>query len=250
MGYEWHYCIVLVLLVGLGVLGYGRLGELEKKIWICGTLISFSSFFAVAILTNCALMSIVAYLPLAAAVSMIALPKFRKGVFFAQAVLLFVLLHRGLIVWGYSQLSYNCFVNEIESIIRTGPALGIICDEHTSCVYRDNAADFERYIQSNDKVLFLMDWGYDPLFYVQAGEDISISSTISSPTFDQDQIDYWSRYPYKAPSIVAVACYDNELALDRYAYRAMLEWVEEHYECIGDGTWWRFYRIKTKEMQR
>lgn len=244
VGYEWHYCIVLVLLFALGVLGYRFLGDLERKIWTSGILISLSSFFAVAVLTNCALMSVVAYLPLAAAVSMIVLPKFRKGTFFAGAVLIFVLMHRGLIVWGYSQLSYHSFVNEIESVIRTGPALGIVCDDYTGCVYRDNAVDFQNYIQPQDRVLFLMDWGYDPQFYVQAGAEVSVSSTISSPTFDQHQIDYWNQYSYKTPTVVAIACYGGELSVKLYNYQTIFAWVEEHYDCVGDGTWWRFYRIK------
>ena len=242
--YEWQYCIVLVLLIAIGIWGYRYLTDTEKRIWISGTLISFSSFFAVAILTNCALMSIVAYLPLAAAVSMIALPKFRKGISFAGAVLLFIMLHRGLIVWGYSQLSYRTYVSEAESIIRTGPALGIICDDNTSCVYRDNVADFEKYISPEDSVLFLKDNGFDPLVYVQAGVDVSTSSTISSPTFDTYQIEYWNQYPYKMPTVVAVECYGGENMMFGYNHRAFFEWVEEHYDFAGDGTWWKFYRVK------
>ena len=243
-GYEWHYCIVLVLLIVFGFLGYKFLTDMEKKIWISGMMISFSSFFAVVLLTNCALMSVVAYLPLAAAVSMIPLSKFRKGTSFAGAMVLFILLHRGLIVWGYSELAYHSFVNEMESIVRTGPALGIICDENTSCVYRDNVADFEEFLRSDDTVFFMAHSGYDPLFYVQAGVDVAISSTISSPTYGEKQIDYWVRYGYKAPTVIAIRCYDGVFALDWNTHLTMFEWVEEHYEWIGDGTWWRFYRIK------
>lgn len=243
-GYEWHYCIVLVLLIVFGILGYRSLADIEKKIWVSGTLISFSSFFAVAALTNCALMSVVAYLPLAAAVSIISLSKFRKGISFAGAILLFVLLHRGLMMWGYNQLSYNSFVNEAESIIRVGPAAGIICDDTTSCVYRDNVVDFERFIKQDDSLLFIKDYGYDPLCYVQAGADISISSTISSPTYGKYQIEYWKRYGYKTPTVIAIACYDGEFMIEGYDFLAIFEWVEEHYDWVGDGSWWRFYRIK------
>ena len=240
-GYEWHYCIVFVLLIMFGFLGYKFLTDMEKKIWISGMMISFSSFFAVAILTNCALMSVVAYLPLAAAVSMIPLSKFKEGNFFAGAIVLFILLHRGLIIWGYSELSQNSFVNEVESIVRTGPALGIVCDGTNSRVYRDNVDDFDRFLRSDDTVFFMADWRYDPLTYVQAGIGVAISSTISSPTFGEKQIDYWRRYEYKAPTVIAIRSYDN---LDRDIYSTMFEWVEENYEWVGDGTWWRFYRIK------
>lgn len=243
-GYEWHYCIVLVLLIVLGLFGYPFLTDVEKKIWISGMMISFSSFLAVVLLTNLPLMSTVAYLPLAAAVSMIPLSRFRKGTFFTGAILLFVLLHRGLIVCGYSELSQNSYVNEIESIVRTGPALGIICDDNTSCIYRDNVADFQRFLKSDDTVFFMTNWIYDPLVYVQAGIDVAISSTISSPTYGEKQIDYWRRYGYKTPTVIAISCYDGVFSLDRNAYLTMFEWVEEHYEWVGDGTWWRFYRIK------
>lgn len=243
-GYEWHYCIVLVLLIVFGFLGYKFLTDVEKKIWISGMMISFSSFLAVTFLTNGALMSVVAYLPLAAAVSMIPLSKFRKGTFFAGAILLFILLHRGLIIWGYSELSYYSYVNEVESIVRTGPALGIFCDDNTSCVYRDNVADFEKFLRSDDTVFFMAHKGYDPLFYVQAGIDVAISSTISSPTYGEKQIDYWMRYGYKAPTVIAIRCYDGVFSLDWGIHLTMFEWVEEHYEWVGDGTWWRFYRIK------
>ena len=243
-GYEWHYCIVLVILIVFGFLGYKFLADVEKKIWISGMMISFSSFFAVAILTNCALMSVVAYLPLAAAVSMIPLSKFRKGTSLAGAIILFILLHRGLIVWGYSELSQNSFVNEVESIVRTGPAMGIICDDNTSCVYRDNVADFDEFLRPDDTVFFMAHSGYDPLFYVQAGVDVAISSTISSPTYGEKQIDYWMRYEYKAPTVIAIRCYDGVFSLDWNTHLTMFEWVEEHYEWVGDGTWWRFYRIK------
>lgn len=242
--YEWHYCIVLVLLIILGILGYPRLSDMEKKIWISGAAISGASFLAVAVLTNCALMSIVAYLPLAAAVSMIPLSKFRKGTFFAGAILIVILLNRGLMVWGYSQLSHNSFIIEAESMVRVGPALGIMCDDSTSCLFRDNAVDFERFIEAEDSVLFIKDYAYDPLVYVQAGVEIAISSTISSPTYDKMQIEYWERHEHKRPTIIAIAYYDGEIMLNRYVYATILDWVEERYEPIGDGTWWRFYRIK------
>lgn len=243
-GYEWHYCIVLVLLIVLGIWGYRHLTDTEKKIWVSGIMISFCSFFAVMVLTNGGFISVVAYLSLAAAVSMIPLFKFRKGSFFAGAILMFVLLHRGLIMWGYSQLVYNTFVNQMESIIRTGPALGIICDDTTSCIYRDNVADFERFIGRDDSVFFLRAKGYDPLYYVQAGAGVSISSTISSPTFEDYQIDYWEQYPYKAPTVIAIAGYGGAMHVDRDEYITIFEWLEEHYVWAGDGTWWRFYRIK------
>lgn len=241
IGYEWHYCIILVLLIVFGFLGYKFLADMEKKIWISGMMISFSSFFAVALLTNCALMSVVAYLPLAAAVSIIPLSKFRKGTSFAGAVLLFLLLHRGLIVWGYTELSIKSYVNEVESIIRTGPALGIISDYSTRRVYSDNVADFEKYLKSDDTVFFMADWGYDPLIYVQADLNVAISATISSPTYGEKQIDYWRRYEYKTPTVIAIRRYDN---LNRNAYLTMFEWIEENYEWVGDGIWWSFYRIR------
>lgn len=242
-GYEWHYCIVLVLLIALGMIGQDRLADREKKIWILGVVISFSSFFAVAALTNCALMSIVAYLSLAAAVSMLPLSKLRGGTFFAGAALLFVLLHRGLIVYGYSELSCNSYVTEVESIIRTGPAAGIVCDETTSCIYRDNVPDFERFIKQEDSVLFIHDYS-DSLYYVQAGVGVSASSTISSPTFGSHQIDYWERYGHKTPTVIAIACYNDVFRLEREAYPTIFEWVEANYDWVGDGTWWRFYRTK------
>ncbi|MCM1193831.1 MAG: hypothetical protein NC123_01875 [Butyrivibrio sp.] len=179
---------------------------------------------------------------------MIPLSKLRKGFFFTEATLLFVLLHRGLIIWGYGQLEYNTFVNEAESIIRTGPAIGIICDDTTSCIYRDNVADFENFIGPDDSVFFLKTRGYDPLFYVQAGAGVSIFSTISNPTIHSNQIDYWRMYPYKAPTVIAIACYDGEITMvDRDSFIEIFELLEEQYIWVGDGTWWKFYRIKEEQ---
>lgn len=218
---------------------------MEKRICVSGMLISFSSFLAVTVLTNNALMSVVAYLSLAAAVSMIPLSKLRKGVFFAEVVLMLILLHRGLIIWGYSELSNNTFVTQMESIVRNGPALGIICGDSTSCIYRDNAVDFQNFIERDDSVFFIRDeWCYDALFYVQAGAGVSISSTISTPTFGSYQITYWEKYRSKIPSVIAVECYGGKMAVDRQKYPEIFAWVEERYDWVGDGTWWRFYRIK------
>lgn len=243
-GYEWHYCIVLVLLIIVGILGYRQLTHMEKRIWVSGMLISFSSFFAVMVLTDCTFITVVAYLSLAAAVSMIPLSKLRGGAFFAGAVLMFVLLHRGLIMCGYSYLSYNVFVTQAESIVRTGPALGIIYDDVTNCIYRDNVADFQNFIEQGDSVFFLRNRGYDPMFYVQSGAGVSVSSTISSPRLGSYQVTYWEKYRYKTPSVIAVACYGGEIMVDPQKYPEIFAWVEEHYEWAGDGTWWRFYRIK------
>ncbi|MCM1188475.1 MAG: glucosyltransferase domain-containing protein [bacterium] len=241
---EWHYCIVLALLILLGWGGHRLLTDMEKKIWVSGVLISASSFFAVAVLTNCALMSVVAYLPLAAAVSMIPLSKFRKGFFCAGTVLLVVLLHRGLITCGYNQVGRHTFVTELESIVRTGPAAGIMCDDTTSCIFRDNVTDFESFIEPDDSVFFIGGWGYDPLYYVQAGVDVSASSVISSPTFGRHQIDYWSRYDGKTPTVIAVACYDGRFLAEQGEWQTISEWMEERYVWVGDGIWWRFYRRK------
>ncbi|MCM1027111.1 MAG: hypothetical protein NC432_11790 [Roseburia sp.] len=241
---EWHYCIAAVLLIMLGWGGRRLLTDTERKIWISGILISVSSFFAVAVLTNCALMSVAAYLSLAAAVSMIPLSRLRKGFFCAGAVLLFVLLHRGLITCGYNQVARHTFVSELESIVRVGPAAGILCDDNTSCVYRDNVTDFESFIEPEDSVYFIAWWGYDPLYYVQAGVDVSASSVISSPTYGEYQVDYWSRYDDKVPTVIAVTCYNDQLMIAQHEWQAISEWMEGRYTWAGDGVWWRYYRVK------
>ncbi len=85
------------------------------------------------------------------------------------------------------------------SLIRSGPAAGIICDTKTACRCRDTCALVSQTIPEEASVFYA---GVSNDIYLMKEMNICTPSTISSPTFDEKTMEYFSRNPEKWPEYV------------------------------------------------
>ena len=241
-GWEYGFYIICILLPLLGLFTIKRLNQTERMIWIIGVIVSFISLIATLILTNCSLDKSLPYFMLAAAISFIPIEKAKKGIVFSFIILLLVFSHRSLVTVGYGQAVDDGRIYEIENIIRNGPAKGIVCDLLTVHIHRDSEKDFKLYTSEEDTVLIVSEPFIDPAMYMLTTADIAAHSVICTPTYNKESEKYWDKYPHKKPTVVALGCHYGTLHIDKDSY--IMKWTEENYDFIGDGYYWRFYRIK------
>jgi len=220
----------------------------ERILFISGVLISTSSFFAVMLLTNLSLISIVGYLILGGMISMIPICRYLKSkkeqhiLLFPILLCLTIILHRGIAIRDYAQGSAT--ILGIRNIVRSGPCAGITCGY---LAYYQNKCDYPLWceqIKENDSLLIITHWTVDSSLYLYSPSSVSHYSTISTPTYDESLLQYWSEYPEKYPTILAVECWFGTSYLDPNS--AIAQWIDDHYEVCAQGSYWWFYRPKTK----
>lgn len=241
-GWEYGFHIICLLLPILALFAIKRLNQTEQMIWIISVIVSSISLIATLLLTNCALSMSLPYFMLATVVSFIPIYKLKNGFSFLVLTLLLIFSHRGLVTLGYGQSVDDGRIYEIENIIRNGPAKGIVCDLTTVHVHRDSEKDFNLYTSEEDTVLIVSEAFIDPAMYMLTDADIAAHSVICTPTYNEETEIYWEKYPYKKPTVIALSCPYGTLNVDKDSY--IMKWTEENYDWVGDGYYWRFYRIK------
>ena len=245
-GLDWTttFFIVPLFLILLGAGKYSKLTDKEKTVWVTGLLISCSCFAATLIFSDLAFITILAYLVLGGAFSFVAIRHYEgNALVFLMAIVTLVMFHRGLVVWGYANKSDDWLVYEVESIVRSGPTVGVVCDYMTSVQIRDGARDHATYLGPDDSVLLVGWWIMDSTEYLLLnGADICNPTVIDTPIFNENLLTYQEVNPDKVPNVVAVSCWFGNLMVDPNSW--IMNWVEENYEPVGDGSYWRYYRIK------
>lgn len=89
---------------------------------------------------------------------------------------------------------YTCF--DSLSLMRRGPASGIIADTDSVCRYRDNLEFVSETLPKGAKVFYV---GVSNDLYLMQDIEICTPSTISSPTFDEKITEYFALNPEKKP---------------------------------------------------
>ena len=228
----------ILLVIGVGIFGVNALNQKERELYECGMTVAAGSFFAVALLTNLSLLTIFGYLFPAAAVSFLPLQKLfsggqngrkEQGLLPAVFCLLAVMAFQGTLNLG-----------KVENYVRTGPLFGIITTLEECNAQKIGLGEWEAQVSKADTVLILQSHGIDPIYYAATPAGIAASSTISTPSYSETLMDYWSFYPHKVPDVLAVPCWMGE---EKEALPLWLERLRaEAYEPVQSGTYWNFYR--------
>lgn len=243
-GIDWNCSIYVlpVVLILLAARGYKKASGEERQIWITGMALSAASFFATMLLTDLGMITIVAYLVLGGMVSLLFLKhlfKDDKRVIFM--ILLIVLVHRGLVVWGIGNTNGRVqTIWEVQNVIRGGPAVGVVCDHVTKQQAVWTMEDFQKYLKPEDRILFVGGELMDSLVYLYAGTEISNYSTIDTPQYNECLEEYLKLNPEKEPTVVAVSSWFGASNVPEDSW--IMQWVNERYELVADGCYWRFYR--------
>ncbi|MBR4083580.1 MAG: hypothetical protein IKK33_04760 [Lachnospiraceae bacterium] len=246
---DWscQYFMVIPVVMILGICCYKCMENTVRKIYVLGMIMGFGSFVAVCSLTNLELLSIISYLMPAAMVSLIPIyerlkcaetkSKIKDGLILC--ILLLVLFHRGMVVCGYANESGIKITPHVENFIRVGPAKGIVTSLQKCNEIKYSMEDWDANIQE-DTVLVVVPWMLDSIVYVNEQTETATFSTIDTPTYDENLLRYWERYPDKVPTVIAVKAWNNEITISQDTW--IMQWINENYTQYEDGHYWRFYR--------
>ena len=184
------YSVILMFLSGAGLWMKADLTGRERQLYVCGSVIGGLGFLSALILTDLSLADTAAYGLPAIVCSVIPIKKrldgkmsvlVRKGLYgcflgfiallaFRCAYIRTPLSGRGQICSSLSDLS----------VVRSGPAWGIISNEAGVCIQRDSYPEWKELIRPGDKVLAGISGG--AIFSVCALESTSATLSTMSPT--------------------------------------------------------------------
>ena len=244
-GLDWTctFYILPALLMALGCSAYKDMNTQEKNIWTTGIFFAISSLVSTWLLTDLGLITMISYMVLGGVVSFVALRHRKKQIeIFLFTVCVLVTLHRGLVVWGYANKGGIWMVQDVAAIVQSGPSIGVVCDYMTYYQIKCDLEDHPKFITAEDSFLLVRDWLIDPIEFLLTDADISNHSTIDTTAYNEKWLDYLERYPEKTPTVVAVSCSYGTMQMPADSW--IMQWVNENYEAVGDGRYWRYYRCK------
>lgn len=240
--YVYGILFLLLIVMGSNKLKYCTTNQ--KYIYVSGILISFASFFAVLILTNLPIITVVNYLVLGAIVSLI--PLFQYSLVRMVDIFLFIIMicatiimHRGIAIRDYS--SGKSLIFGIENIVRKGPSAGVVCSYISYYKTNSDISEWNQLINETDSLLIVTSGVVDPVLYMYKPVKISHYSTICTTTYDDTLLKYWEKYPEKLPSIIAVECWYGDMNIDGETW--VMNFIEKNYSVAYEGNYWRYYRI-------
>ncbi|MCM1192073.1 MAG: hypothetical protein NC123_12130 [Butyrivibrio sp.] len=244
-GLDWTctFYILPALLMALSCSCYKDMDDPEKTLWLAGNLFALCSFVATCLLTALGLITMVPYMVLGGVVSLAALRHRKRQIWtFLFFICGLTALHRGLVVWGYANQKDVRLVYEADTIVRSGPCLGVVCDYNTYHRIVYNTEDHRQFITPEDSLLLIGDWLVDSMEFLLADADISNYSTIDVPAYNEQLLEYLELYPEKTPTVVAVSMSSEAMQTPDASW--IMQWVNENYEPVGDGRYYRYYRAR------
>ena len=244
-GIDWNCCFFIIpsVLILLGMLAYSKMNANEKTVWLVGLSLSMVSFLATSLLTDLGLITILAYLVLGGIVSMIPVRYLCSDYkWFLTLILLIIVSHRALVVWGYGNTGNQVILTyEVQSIIHHGPAMGIVCDRDTANQSRLDQEAVGQFVREKEKLFVVGPDYFDSIFFLYGDIQVCNYSTIDTPYYNECLEAYLDMNPQKVPMVVAVArWYQGEPRVAKDSW--IMQWVERHYTVAGESDYWFFYR--------
>lgn len=141
--------------------------------------------------------------------------------------------------WAYTDndgLMKN--ITRVGNILSAGPGKGIFTEYMQGYMQECNYEEFRTYIQPGENLLAL---DSNTLCYMYQDVNIASSTTICTPSFDENLLDYWERNPEKYPDVIAVQCWYGELKWDQDSW--IMHWIENEFGAtqVIDGSYFRYY---------
>lgn len=249
---RFTYIAAYLLMVIVSLIGWKYCQDKERKIVTIGTLIAIGSFFSTMLLTDLDFLSVVRYAILAIVVSILPLSKLLDKHYetnYSCYVKYFLLImfiavtifRRGFMFKGESSNGYNLL--DLGGIIKSGPELGIVTEYFTAYNKNQSMDDWNKYVQPSDSLLMVGHSTVDCINYLYEDVIISNPSSISTPTYTEEILEYWEAYPERFPTVIAVRCWFGQLQMPEDSW--IMQWINDNYTpCeIIDGMYWRFYRL-------
>lgn len=251
------YSTIFLFIIGLGACNARVLKGAEKRIYVSGITIGCLGFIATLMLSNLPLSVSVAYSLLAIIVSFIPIEKQIQGLPYQKAgrsihcyfwILVLLLAFR----CAYTRIPLSgkgqiCSSFSNMSIVRDGPALGIISNEEGVCIQRDTFPEWKEFIHPGDKV-WIVGGVVDTLGYLYQDVEVAGPSTMSTPFYSENILEYWRINPDKYPDVIVAESYMGELSYDLLSNQWLMDWIVKEYqpEQVIDGIYWKYYFKKAR----
>lgn len=247
------YSILLLFIFGGALWNRNILSGRKKQIYVCGSMIGGLSLLATLILTDHPMITVsvpfgllavvVALIPIQEKISQVSYAPLRKH--FYHVFLYFMILLAFRCVYIRIPLSGKgqiCSTLSEMSIVRIGPALGIVSNEDGVCIQRDSYPEWQENVPSGSKV-WIVGSVVDTLGYLYEDVEVAGPSTMSTPSYNETVLEYWRLNPHKYPDVIVAEGYLGELSYELSGNQWLLSFIEEEFqpEYVVYGTYWNYY---------
>ena len=254
-----HFPILFIVL--LGMRKQNLLQGAEKKVYQLGLTMGLATLFSTIVLSDHPFIHSTPYMMTAVVFSVIPLYRWyeelsenktwKKMFGYGVHLCLLLVMFRGIYVHTPIQGRGQAYsIAQDMSLIRTGPAMGIITNEAGAAMQRDSYAEFQKWIQPGDTIWILGE-PVDTLGYLYQDVEVGAPSVMSTPTYNNDLLFYWEINPDKYPDVVIVSSGFGTLAYEMLTNEWLMNWLEEEYQAqtVIDGNYWRYYFKETREFK-
>ncbi len=244
---DYPYLFIYVVIWLLGFAVQKNCQDTTKQIFRVGMSISLAGVFATAVLTNLSLYSTFGYGILGVAVSLLCLAEYvaqkREQTYLLVCLLpvfLLITIFRG----GFITKPMNpepTSVLDVRGIVKSGPAVGMMSTYMGPYMINTSMEEWQKYIKPDDSLLLVGGEFVHTLGYLYEDTEISIDSTICTPTYSEKLLTYWEENPKKYPTVIAVECWYGDLRVPQDSW--IMQWITEEWQPTEtiDGAYWRYY---------
>lgn len=244
---RWLYSAIYLPILVLAIQLRKNCNKEEAIAFQLGVGIGTCGCFAVLFLTNLTFLTTLAYLIPGIMVSMMPIGEYLihnscnvKAIKTYGMMILFIVVFLSRNIYVIRPLSWHyATVFSIRGVVKDGPMAGILSDYMGAYIRNSNLNDWKQFVRKGDKVLIVGD-PVSTIGYLYEDTEVSIDSTISTPTYSEKLLTYWKMNPWKEPNVVVLDCWFGEPRISQNTW--IMEWVEEHFESYVDGRYVRIYR--------
>ena len=245
--YEYSYPFtVYFLMFAIAFFYLGKMHDEKKEIAVLWLGANMTMFIAVLLLTNLTLFTSVKYLltgVIMCSVVLLVYTKEKQPMVFQKysGWFLSVWCFVSVCVKGWAYTDNDGLMKNITcvgNILSAGPGKGIFTEYMQGYMQECSYEEFRTYIEPGENLLAL---DSNTLCYMYQDVNIASSTTICTPAFDENLLDYWERNPGKYPDVIAVPCWYGELKWDPDSW--IMHWIEEEFGAseVIDGSYFRYY---------
>ncbi len=238
--FEFQFAEMYLPIMALGIFFLPCCSEESRKIVKMGLLFSGGNFLSTIMLTNNNLYCVLPYFILGVMVAFIPIMESMGSK--EKWVFLFIGLTilKGIYVMMPISTEF-CSIFEAGGIIKSGPAVGIVSDYMGAYIRNTEKEFWEQYIEPGDNVLIVAENQISSIQYLYEDVNISVDSTISTPTISEKLLEYWERNPDKFPDVVVVDCWFGDMKIKEDSW--IMWWLENEFgnQNYVDGKYQRYY---------
>lgn len=247
------YSLIFLFIVAVGWLNRNNLTGEEKKPYYCLSVIGGLGFFAALLLSDMPFFPSVPYGLLAIMAACIPISKVQACAEIKRGIRICFVCFVGLLalrcVYVRTPMSGRgqmCSIFSDLSVVRYGPAFGIITNDESVHIERDSYLEWKEWIKPGDKV-WIIGGVVNTLGYLYEDVEVAGPSTMSTPSYNSTILEYWRLNPDKYPDVIVAECiYMEDLTYELLMNDWLLTWLEEEYqpELVREGSYWKYFYRK------